>query len=351
MDKQPLVSVIMPVYNGERFVSEAIDSVRNQTYSDFELIIVDDGSQDKSAEIVTTHQAADDRIVFLQQSSAGVSAARNAAIQKARGQWIFFIDCDDVYYPTYLERMLQVSQETGADYVCCSYDTGYRLSTSFPDTPTPNKNAVVFEGDTEAAFRYLVTQGVATGPCFKQFSREALRRYTIVFDTRMTYGEDFFFCWKACLASKVVAYIPESLYFYRQTASSAVSRVHQNVFEKYDAAYADMKEFAVQNGWMNDSLAMAFDVSFAQRLPAVLRMTIREKRPLRQAIRRIRQMVEAPPIHKALTNAFEQVCAGSSGVTYQQYRYARNGNILRLYCSAWYCETRFQLARKIKGDR
>ncbi len=101
----PLVSVVMPVYNGDEFLAEAIESILNQTFTDFEFIIVDDGSQDLSAEIVRGYMIQDDRVHFIQlDENMGNAFARNAGIAAANGVYIATMDCDDVSLPQRLER-------------------------------------------------------------------------------------------------------------------------------------------------------------------------------------------------------------------------------------------------------
>jgi glycosyltransferase involved in cell wall biosynthesis len=101
---KPLVSIIMPCYNGEAFLAEAIDSVLGQTFHDFELIVVDDGSADRSAEILARYG---DRIRVIRQANRGVSAARNAGIEAARGDFIAFLDSDDYWEPVFLDEMIK----------------------------------------------------------------------------------------------------------------------------------------------------------------------------------------------------------------------------------------------------
>jgi len=104
MDKTPLVSVIMPVYNAERFVKEAIKSILDQTYVDFELIIVNDGSTDKSEDIIKT--VTDPRIRLISQSNAGIIGALNAGLKVAQGTYIARMDADDISEPTRLEKQV-----------------------------------------------------------------------------------------------------------------------------------------------------------------------------------------------------------------------------------------------------
>jgi glycosyltransferase involved in cell wall biosynthesis len=104
---QPLISVIIPAYNAETFLAQTLESVLSQTYQNIEILVVDDGSTDKTAEIVKSFARKDKRVSLLQQSNAGVAAARNLAIEKSRGEYIAPIDADDIWYPQNLEKQVK----------------------------------------------------------------------------------------------------------------------------------------------------------------------------------------------------------------------------------------------------
>lgn len=116
----PLVSVIIPAYNAEMFLEKTLDSVLAQTYKNIEVLVVDDGSQDRTAEIVERVAQRDHRVLLLRQSNAGVASARNLAIQKSKGEYIAPIDADDIWFPQNLEKqvqcMLEAQQSVGLVY-------------------------------------------------------------------------------------------------------------------------------------------------------------------------------------------------------------------------------------------
>lgn len=120
--KQPLITVVMPNYNGHRFVEQAIDSVLNQTYPNFELLVVDDCSKDDSLQLIQQKAKSDDRIrVIALEHNAGVANARNVGIKEAKGEFIALLDNDDLWTDDKLERQLALANK-GADIVYCSYD-------------------------------------------------------------------------------------------------------------------------------------------------------------------------------------------------------------------------------------
>ena len=117
-ENHPLVSIIMPVYNSEKYISEAIESVCNQSYENWELLIVNDGSTDHSSKIIDKYSQKDFRIKVFHRKNEGVSAARNFALDKIYGEYVTFIDSDDVYHVDRVKRILQVfEQHTSCDIV------------------------------------------------------------------------------------------------------------------------------------------------------------------------------------------------------------------------------------------
>lgn len=117
-----MLSIIVPVYRVEKFLPKCIESILEQTYSDFELILVDDGSPDKCPEICDAYASQDERVIVIHQKNAGVSSARNAGLEKARGEYIGFIDPDDWVAPEMYEDMLNEMKISQTDLVICGYD-------------------------------------------------------------------------------------------------------------------------------------------------------------------------------------------------------------------------------------
>lgn len=113
-----LVSVIMPAYNCEKYIADAIESVLDQTYLNFELIVIDDDSKDRTFEIIKKYSNKDPRVkVFKNKKNSGVSATRNRGISLAEGQWIAFLDSDDMWEPSKLEKQLEVAEEISAEFL------------------------------------------------------------------------------------------------------------------------------------------------------------------------------------------------------------------------------------------
>lgn len=130
MAQSVTVSVIMPVYGVEKFVGKAIESILNQTFTDFEFLIVDDGTRDKSGDICDAYAAKDERIRVFHKENGGAPSARNYAIERASGSYFYFMDSDDWAEPTMLEEMVTAAKRTNAQLVV----TGYFIDTYYDDT-------------------------------------------------------------------------------------------------------------------------------------------------------------------------------------------------------------------------
>lgn len=126
MESQPLVSVIMPCYNMERYISDSIMSVRQQTYPHWELLIVDDTSTDGTEAVIESHCQQDDRIHFTKKNiHSGIADSRNMCLKMAQGQYLAFLDADDIWQPKKLEKQLAFMTEKGIGFSYSSYDCIY----------------------------------------------------------------------------------------------------------------------------------------------------------------------------------------------------------------------------------
>ena len=136
-----LVSIITPSYNSAKFIAETIQSVQNQTYSNWEMIIVDDGSSDETENVVLSIIQNDNRIQFHKLSqNSGPAVARNTGIEKASGDYMTFIDADDIWFPTFIENNIKTIQETGIPFVFSSYRrANEQLEFVYSDFIVPNK--------------------------------------------------------------------------------------------------------------------------------------------------------------------------------------------------------------------
>lgn len=174
--KQPLITVVMPNYNGHRFVEQAIDSVLNQTYQNFELLVVDDCSKDDSLQLIQRKAQSDKRIrVIALEHNAGVANVRNRGIKEAKGKYIALLDNDDLWTEDKLERQLAIA-ERGADIVYCSYDfideQNKTIKKSFIVPQQTNFNKMLASSVISCSTSFIKTELMQAHPFNPEFYHE-----------------------------------------------------------------------------------------------------------------------------------------------------------------------------------
>lgn len=210
-----LITVVVPVFNMERYVKECIDSILMQTYQDFELIVVNDGSTDKSMEIVTSYN--DSRIVTINQENRGVSSARNAGLDAAKGRYLCFVDADDLIEQNFLQNMVELSDNTDSDIVFGGYkflyDNGSIITKEQRIAPGKYKNTDFF--DT------CIDDGTLTGilfgsSCMNLYRTDVIKDNGIRFYENIKVNEDGIFNLELLKVSKKVYITTNANYLYRQ---------------------------------------------------------------------------------------------------------------------------------------
>lgn len=200
----PKISVIVPIYNSERTLKECVDSILAQTYSDFELILVDDGSKDASSQICDSYASQDSRVISLHKANGGVSSARNKGLSIVRGEWITFIDSDDYITNTYFEQVVGSSK----DLVIKDY---LRLRDKIYGTEIP-KYLFEMTDISELANCYLNSM-LLRGPVFKFYRKSLVDG--IIFNENMIIGEDTCFVMDYMARAKTFELIEEGYYVVR----------------------------------------------------------------------------------------------------------------------------------------
>ena len=293
--EKPLLSIIVPVYDVERYLPKCMDSILAQTFTDFELILVDDGSPDNCPALCDAAAAKDARIRVIHQKNGGLSAARNAGLDAARGAWIGFVDSDDYIAPEMYEAMYHAVQSTGADLALCDYvkvdETGALCTQTH--VAVPQKSLTGRELLQKA---YWTTVQIA---CNKLYHR------TIFAQLRYPVGklnEDFFVIPEICLNTQKAVVVPDVLYYYVQRGDSIMGK--SRTLRHYDAAEAAQHYWncLVENR-VYETLPAAAECTFCVvsriywTLPAALRKEPRSMEMLRmqsETVRRTRQYCAVP---------------------------------------------------------
>lgn len=225
-NRSPLFSIVVPVYNAEDYLSRCIDSLLAQKFPDFEIILIDDGSTDRSSLICDEYAATTPRVRVLHQVNTGVSAARNAGIELAAGEWICFVDSDD--YAD--EDFLTAFAGQGCLEADCLNLQGWKVVSNnkeevlreyrFPDLSIDRQNI----GQYVSTYRFFDNNT----PWAKLFNREVLNRNNIRFRTELTVREDIVFVYTYRLHISKIKLIGTSAYNYRQ-AENRVTLSHKMI--------------------------------------------------------------------------------------------------------------------------
>ena len=211
----PKISVIVPVYNVEKYLHECVDSVLAQTFTDFELILVNDGSQDNSGAICDEYASKDERITIIHQNNQGQAAARNAGVAIAKGEWIHFVDSDDLIHPQMLEILYGAVDENTQISSCdlykdfvCPEDFYSKKKCEFKKYLV-NENFLIRFMKSEEHFYWIV--------CAKLIKKEIIKKHP--FTSGRIY-EDSAVAFKWINEAKFVNITDEQLYFYRFNTNS-----------------------------------------------------------------------------------------------------------------------------------
>lgn len=229
--KNALVSVIVPVYQVEEYLQECIESIREQTYGNLDIILVDDGSKDASLQICDAYQDMDERIRVIHQENKGLSAARNAGIAVAEGEYYVFIDSDDYIHSQMIERLLQVSVETTADIVYCDYTSDEEAFVKC--TPADDIKYIKYSRE-DILQKVTDVERTPVVIAWNKLYRKKLFEDISYCEGRL--HEDEFIIHRLYDKCDLVCSVSEKLYFYRQRSGSITGQLSEkSVNDKMDA--------------------------------------------------------------------------------------------------------------------
>ncbi|MDR0300032.1 MAG: glycosyltransferase [Streptococcaceae bacterium] len=241
-NSQPLISVIIPVYNVKKYLMECFDSIQHQTYSNIEIILIDDGSTDGSSEICDELKNSDSRVKVIHKENAGLGFARNSGLELAIGKYVCFIDSDDFVTSDYIQKLYVAIESSEATVAYCGY-YDYYSEKNFKKNERYYDN-VVFEGNEIGK----VLAGMIGAPpeekkiayqsmsaCFSLYRMKIIKENNLHFySERELASEDILFNVEYLVHAKKVVCISDALYFYRHTVPSSLTHSFSiNKFEVY----------------------------------------------------------------------------------------------------------------------
>lgn len=302
----PKLSVIVPVYNTEKYLRECIESILAQTFTDFELILVDDGSIDSSGAICDEYAGKDRRIQVIHQPNAGVTNARKSGVRCAGGTYFSFVDSDDWIHPEMFEQMVAKGEATNADMVVCDICLEYEAKTEI----SPSLAEEGFYTKDQLCDKIYPTMlmdvkfrrpGILGSSCNKLFHRNLVKKVFWQVDDSFVYGEDALFCYAALLESNSIFVLRKPLYHYRQHSASVMhqynsTRCYENALRSY---------YALQGFLQNRGFDMAKQLSAYISVNAVnviRRVLLFDKESILQIrLKQARDFLSDELVHTSLT--------------------------------------------------
>ena len=224
-----LISVIVPVYNVERYIRKCLDSIRSQSYKNLEIILVDDGSTDKSSIICDLYKELDERVVVIHKENGGLSSARNAGLKKAKGDLIGFVDGDDYIDVTMYEKLKENMDKYKSDIAVCSFYKSYKYLT---DLVEGTDTEAVYQGKEKFANLENENDLLTTVPCNKLYKKTIFK--SISYPEGKLF-EDSYIITDILTKAKKVSYLNEPLYYYTMRKSAISSKYNEQHVEMLDS--------------------------------------------------------------------------------------------------------------------
>ena len=308
------LSVVVPVYNVEAYISEMIESLQKQSLSDLEIILVDDGSPDNSGKICDQYAANDARIRVIHKANAGVGAARNDGLDAATGEWIIFCDSDDWVELNAFEKLVEEGEKNGADVVFGDANLVYGdtvKKTHFYKNEFVTSDRQKMDKLIQADFsRTYCFDPPEEGPAFgyggpwnKVVRRQMLLDNGIRFDLSVKgIFDDILYTAYIFAAAKTVAYVHVPVYNYRQLGSSITHSYKANLLEINEAIFHSWQEFMDKYG-KDGQFQQPFYANVIRRFKSTLGLYFfseKNTKPFQEQLDELNALMEEEPYHTAI---------------------------------------------------
>lgn len=234
--EQPQISIIVPVYNAEKYLHRCLDSILAQTFTDFELILVDDGSPDNSGKICDEYALKDSRIKVIHKENGGVALARQCGIDNAIGEFTIHVDPDDWVETNMLEELYQKACKEDADFVICNYflDT-QKDSNIISQRPT--------EENPKAILNDLLFHKLHGSLCNKLIKLSCYKNSNITFIENLNTSEDYLVCIKILKGEPKIAYLDKAFYHYYQNPTSITHQRNYKFYQMNKLLISELESF------------------------------------------------------------------------------------------------------------
>lgn len=245
----PKLSIIIPIYNAENTLARCLESILNQSFSDYELLLVNDGSTDSSLNICRQYSEDDLRIRILDKANGGVSSARNLGLDHAQSEWVLFVDADDYLLDNSLQSFLEEPNNVdlivgAAEFSISKLVRGLSIS------------QIVYRVDSELKYwlQDNITHPLLSAPWAKFFRRNIIECYRLRFDEALSFGEDSVFVKEYLLYISSVKVSPELIYYYND--------IGDNIYKKYNKSFGSIMYYFQMTKERLRNLEQRYKISF-----------------------------------------------------------------------------------------
>lgn len=255
-----MLSIIVPVYNAEKYIEECILSILSQTYKNFELLLIDDGSTDQSLNICNKYKYFDKRVKLYQKINGGVSSARNLGLEKSKGDLISFCDADDIIEKNTYETLLKYFEKFNVDRIVGGYNYLY-ANGHYLNCKCRCKDGIYYKKELLSE---IIDDGTLSGFLFSGVNNSIFKKNIIIennirFDENIKYNEDSLFSFKYFLNSDTTYSLQSAhFYYYRQHDSSATKKSY--IKNKYENLHYELKKICKKD------MQIDYEKQFRRRL-------------------------------------------------------------------------------------
>lgn len=331
---QNLISIITPVYNAEKHLSKMLDSVLAQTFSHWELILVNDGSTDATGGIISNYLQKDNRIRCFNQSNVGPSTARNKGIAEAEGIYLSFIDADDWISPNYLEKLIEPMLKNETDLVCAGY---YEVNQQFPEGLQLHdfKHKQYNQELNKEEFLSNLFNGVTGVLWAKLFKKEIFTSNNIQLHPDLRLSEDLFAVLEYATHIKTAYIVPDAIYYYNRLKEEGLSGTFK--LSNYYDLQIMQKEV---KKYRNELLFLDLDAIFSRRKYSFMAKLLRDHITSQKEFYQIADfLVKNESPFNAKSNYNDKINSKVLHWVFQGY-YFRSWVVLRVY----------EMVRKLKNE-
>lgn len=337
------VSVIIPVYNCEKYLGDCIESLINQTLQECEFIFVNDGSKDKSEEIIKKYADKDERIILINQKNSGVSVARNVGIKKAVGEYIGFVDADDYVESDYYEKLYNTVKNNNCSIVICDWKSqlnGKESEFILPFT----KNKVMNKKDIEdKIYPFFIKEDSLNSVWNKLYESSILNNNKIEFPIGLDLGEDGLFNVRAFTYCNRCFFMDYSGYFYREVDGSATRNVIKKDYFKralnvYESNLKEYDKWSIKKDEIEKLKAIKF-------LNVVIGLTYiyfvpNENNKLKDRYLYVKNMINNEEVSRNINIYYEEIIKNKGGYEKKIIDFIKGKNTLGIYLLTLYSRIR-----------